>query len=400
MAHNKKKLVLIVADGLGVGAMEDCAQVRPQSLGANSFAHAVFHQQVDLKNLGALGMNLFLGKDIIPTFFGKTYVGKCALKHSGADSYEGHNEILGNKPKTPVNMGMRAMSQVVKKALTDAGYCVDEMDGSALMVNGGAVVADNMETDRGQVINITGAFDLLSFETILNIGRIVRGIVKNNRVIAFGGVNVSRQDLLDAMIADGAYSGIDTPKLKVYNDAYKVCHMGYGVDPKRQCHTILEGVGIPVYLLGKMADVIDGEVTYRKSLVQTHEILEEIVDITKKDHGFICATLQQTDLFGHVGDVKSYINVLAKLDAFIPKLLEELNEGDMLMIGGDHGNDPTMDFSAHTREYTPFIAHIKGHTAPSITEVGVRKTLSDMGATVCQYFNVSAPEWGDSIDLT
>lgn len=48
----------------------------------------------------------------------------------------------------------------------------------------------------------------------------------------------------------------------------------------------------------------------------------------------------------------------------------------------DHGNDPTIGHSHHTREVVPVLVYQQGMIA---TQLGVRTTLSDVGATVCEF---------------
>lgn len=59
----------------------------------------------------------------------------------------------------------------------------------------------------------------------------------------------------------------------------------------------------------------------------------------------------------------------------------------------DHGNDPTIGHSNHTREKVPILLY-----SPGIHNkyLGNRQTLADVGATVADYFNVSPPQNGQS----
>lgn len=393
-----KRALVLVADGFGVGAMDDCGQVRPSSLGSNSFLHVTNKEKKEFPNLKKLGMTEFLGLPEEETFPGVSGVGKCALYHYGADSYEGHNEIMGNKPKMPEHQTMALVGDKVEQALKNKGYDTYRVPGSTVIIVDHCVaVADNMETDHGQVINVTGCLDLAPFSKILDIGWIVRKVVKTNRVISFGGTKIREKNLVDAIIHRDGSCGIDTPQLNIYDDDYQVRHMGFGIDPDCQAQSILEKAGVPVYLLGKMADVIDGDVHYRKSLVHTDVILEEIKGLIKeREPGFISATCQQTDLAGHMGDSAAYAHVLQLIDDFLPELFELFDDGDMLIITGDHGNDPTCCGSAHSREYTPFLVYIKGQESGPIVRLGTRDTLADVAATVCSFYGADAPEFGQS----
>ncbi len=76
------------------------------------------------------------------------------------------------------------------------------------------------------------------------------------------------------------------------------------------------------------------------------------------------------------------------------KFLKKLREDDLLLITADHGNDPTYKGTDHTREYVPLFAYSKRFKIGR--DLGIRKTFSDIGATVADNFNVKMPEYGES----
>ena len=59
----------------------------------------------------------------------------------------------------------------------------------------------------------------------------------------------------------------------------------------------------------------------------------------------------------------------------------------------DHGNDPTIGHSNHTRERVPLLIYSPGITGEY---VGERDTMADVAATVGEYFNVESPQHGHS----
>ena len=61
-------------------------------------------------------------------------------------------------------------------------------------------------------------------------------------------------------------------------------------------------------------------------------------------------------LWGHRRNPKGYADELEKFDVNLGKVLEKLQEDDLLIITADHGNDPTFKGTDHTREKVPFIA--------------------------------------------
>lgn len=186
-----------------------------------------------------------------------------------------------------------------------------------------------------------------------------------------------------------------TPKLNIYNDDYIVRHLGYGVNPDGQISTILENAGIPVYLYGKIADVIQGEVTERNPVVPTRQVFARVTNRLKSlAHGFIAATVQETDLAGHEEDCSKYAEILRISDKGIQEVLSLLKEGDLFIITADHGNDPTIGHSRHTREQTPLL--IYQHGKPGGNCLGIRSTLADVAATIAEYFHVKPTESGTS----
>ncbi|MEF9968232.1 MAG: phosphopentomutase, partial [Longicatena sp.] len=80
-------------------------------------------------------------------------------------------------------------------------------------------------------------------------------------------------------------------------------------------------------------------------------------------------------------------------DEKLAKVIEQLRNDDMLVIMADHGNDPDIGHNRHTRENVPLL--IWNHEKKGLN-IGLRKTLSDVGATVCDFFNVNHPENGNS----
>lgn len=70
----------------------------------------------------------------------------------------------------------------------------------------------------------------------------------------------------------------------------------------------------------------------------------------------IFTNLVDTDmLYGHRNDAKGYGNALEEIDVYIGEMLKNLQDDDLLIITADHGCDPTVEGTDHTREYVPVI---------------------------------------------
>jgi phosphopentomutase len=393
------RFIVVVLDSFGVGTMEDVPAVRPRDIGANTCKHILeARPKLHLHTLEKLGLMNALGEEIGTMKFSPTALyGTSDLMHEGGDTFLGHQEIMGTLPKRPLIQAFNEVIDDVYHALIENGYEVKYVGEKVklLLVNNCITVGDNLETDLGQVYNVTGCLDFIDFAGITAIGKIVRSVVKVSRVIAFGGEGITIDHLLAAIgERNGRYIGVDAPKSGVYKKGYQVIHLGYGIDANVQVPTILGEQGIPVALIGKVADIVEN--TYGVSIpgVDSAWLFEQtIAQIKKLAHGFVCLNIQETDLAGHAENVDRYADRLAISDYYLGQLITELSEEDLLLVMADHGNDPTIGHSNHTREKVPLLIYKKGRPAKFI---GHRKTMSDVGATVADYFNAKSPQNGKS----
>jgi len=94
-------------------------------------------------------------------------------------------------------------------------------------------------------------------------------------------------------------------------------------------------------------------------------------------------------LYGHRKDVEGFARSLEEFDELLGKLLAQFTATDLLMITADHGCDPDPRWPTtdHSREYVPILAFSPGGNAGA--NLGVRKTLADMGQTVAENFGGS-----------
>ncbi len=394
------RFIVIVLDSYGVGYMDDVLEVRPRDFGANTCKHIIDKiPELKLENLEKLGLMNALGED-----YGKMKInpkavfGKSKLMHHGGDTFLGHQEIMGTRPVKPLIAPFSHYIDKVYDALIKEGYKVEKIGDKIqyLWVNDCVAVGDNLETDLGQVYNVTTTFQKISFEDELKIGEIVRKIVEVERVIVFGGTEATIESIKAAKEErEEKYVGINAPKSKVYEKGYMVRHLGYGINPETQVPTILGKENIPVILVGKVADIVLNEKGKSfLNLVDTSKIFDiTLSELDKIEKGFIAVNIQETDLAGHAENAERYAQILKLSDKYIGKIMEKLNEKDILIITADHGNDPTIGHSQHTRENVPILVYKKGLESVNI---GHRETMSDIGATVADYFKTKMPENGKS----
>lgn len=394
------KFIVIVLDGFGIGAMKDAATARPGDEKANTL-RSILRDQPDLKlpTLEKLGlMNAYGAESQHMKFSPDANFGKSELMHHGADTFMGHQEIMGTRPKMPEIVPFQEKVDAVAQQLRDHGHKVVIRERSGLryvVCDDYVTIADNLEADLGMCYNVTAPLDFIPFEKAHEIAELARQVVTVGRVIVFGGTGNTMEDLYAAEeIKQGKFIGIASAKSKSYEQGYQCLHLGYGVNKNVQAPTILTNAGIPVTLIGKVADIVANDGGKSISCVPTVECMELTIQAFRDmDRGFICTNVQETDLAGHSQDSAVYREKLEQADAGLAKLLPLLTEEDILLVQADHGNDPDIGHSKHTRENVPLLVYRKGLHG---VHLGVRSTMSDVGATACDFLGVKAPENGTS----
>jgi phosphopentomutase len=92
-------------------------------------------------------------------------------------------------------------------------------------------------------------------------------------------------------------------------------------------------------------------------------------------------------LYGHRNNVEGYAAALEQFDQWVPAFESAMRPDDLAIFTADHGCDPTVPGTDHTREYVPVLAF--GAQVRHGVSLGTRSTLSDIGQTVAANFGVS-----------
>ena len=388
-----KRAIILVLDALGIGAMEDVSRSRPRDSGANTLLHLLEwaeHERgrpLSLPSLARLGLGEVLEHPALPKDADSpgAVIGSAALGYPGADSYIAHQTMMGSD-MTGIGLELFSESErTVAESLTAEGHEVRRAlpDLPVLLVDECMVVGDNLEADPGLNYNVTGSLDLTDFDHILRVARIVRRLTPVSRVIAVGGVGLDASGLISKLRGgEGDVYGIDTPATGFYErEGLRVLHIGTDLDRSRQLPTLAARAGLPVTLVGKMADVIECPEAENLPCVPTEEVLATTLGaIREKPEGLIAVNVQEIDLAGHQQDPARCAHILALADRGVGRMVDVLVPDDLLIVLGDHGNDPTVGHPFHTREYVPILAYTpRFEGARQLRER--RATLGDVGAT-------------------
>ena len=155
--------------------------------------------------------------------------------------------------------------------------------------------------------------------------------------------------------------------------------------------------GLDVIAVGKISDIFAGKgVTEAVRTADNVEGIERTIEYTKKPfHGLCFVNLVDFDMkYGHRNDIDGYAKALTYFDSKLPEIMENLKDEDILMITADHGCDPSTPSTDHSREYTPLV--IYGKQLKNNVNLHVKKTFSDIGATIVEYLGLPLEIKGSS----
>jgi phosphopentomutase len=147
--------------------------------------------------------------------------------------------------------------------------------------------------------------------------------------------------------------------------------------------------GIPVYAVGKIEDIYAHRgITESDHTGNTETSQQAVLRYTRATtHGLIVANFIDFDMiYGHRRDPAGYAAALEQTDAFFAEYVNELDEGDLLIITADHGNDPTFKGTDHTREYVPLLVVEPGCT--QTRSLGLRHGYYDIAQSIATAFQL------------
>ena len=142
--------------------------------------------------------------------------------------------------------------------------------------------------------------------------------------------------------------------------------------------------GYAVKLIGKSTQFFSldhNEITgnNKGSFVKLQELIE------KKFTGVCIAEVGEIEQFGKARNPEGFGTELMRIDHELTKVIDKLQDDDLLIVTGNFGNDPTYPGEKHTREYVPLLV-----TSPQIKpniSLGDR-SFSDIGATILDNYDL------------
>ncbi|WP_341702227.1 phosphopentomutase [Ferrovibrio sp.] len=163
----------------------------------------------------------------------------------------------------------------------------------------------------------------------------------------------------------------------------------------------LAAAGHEVVSIGKIADIFAQRGLTRKVKAPDNMALfDAMLDEagTAPDGALVFVNFVDFDsLFGHRRDTAGYAAALEQFDRRMPEFEALLRPGDLALITADHGCDPTMPGSDHTREHVPMLWF--GPEVPACN-LGRRESFADMGQTLARHLGLSPLPAGEACTLS
>jgi phosphopentomutase len=373
-----RRAVVVVLDGLGVGALPDAPAFGDE--GSDTLGHVLASRPVHIPHLTALGLG-----NLSPSYDGARNPrpegawGKMAERSAGKDTAAGHWEMMGLLTERPFRTYPRGFPSEIVRAF-------EERIGRRVLGNtvaSGTEILKELGEEHlrtGRPILYTSAdsvFQVAAHEDVIPLEELYR-ICRIGYEIACQGHGVCR-------VIARPFLGRSPADFKRTTN-----RKDFPVPPHGE--TLLDrmaAAGHPVFAVGKIEDIftgrgISGAVHTRSDAEGIHRTLEAMADV---ERGLIFSNLVDFDsLYGHRNDLEGYARNLEALDVRLPALRSALRDDDLLILTGDHGCDPGDTSTDHTREYVPVLA--SGPRVKAGCALGTRASFADLGATLAENFGL------------
>lgn len=361
-----KRAIIIVIDSMGIGAMPDAPEYG-DVLECNTLRNvAKFNNGLNIPNLRKLGLaNLCEVEGNQPIDDFSAQIAVMQEKSKGKDTTTGHWEIAGLVLDEPFKTYPNGFPQeLIEKFIEETG-CKGIL--ANYPASGTKVIEDLHEehaktkypiiyTSADSVFQIAVDINVIPLETLYKWCEIARKLLDN-------GYAVSRVIARPYEIIDGKptriskyrrdYS-VEPPKPTLLNEILETDGQVVGIG-KIEDIFVKSGVSHAIHT-GSNKEGLDLTLSAIKNELDLSKI--QIKEINKPNKSLIFTNLVDTDmLYGHRNDAVGYGKAIEEIDTYIPKFIENMTDDDLLIITADHGCDPTVKGTDHTREQVPLLCY-------------------------------------------
>ncbi len=390
-----RRVCVLLMDSFGIGASLDAERYQDQ--GANTFGHIVMacrdgrlgRGELMLPNLARLGLYhaaiASCGEplvDLSALAEPKAHYGYAVEQSYGKDTPSGHWELAGVPvlfdwgyfPDVPHCFPEALINELIKQAHLPGVLGEKHASGTDIIQEFG-----QQHCQTGRPIVYTSAdsvFQIAAHEETFGLNRL------------YDLCEIARE-LVDAYqigrVIARPFTGEPGHFKRTAN------RRDYSIPPpQKTLLDYLKEAGREVIAVGKVSDIFAHQgVTQSHKADGNDALFEKTIEIMKEaPSGSLVFTnfVDFDSAYGHRRDVFGYANALEAFDAYIPELEKILRAGDRVLIAADHGCDPTLSGSDHTREHIPVLMFgpgVNGHF------IGRRETFADVGQTIAEYLGLS-----------
>lgn len=374
------KVIVLVLDGTGVGALPDADRYGDE--GSNTLAHlAEAVGGINLPNLERLGLGEIAAvKGLQPTSTPAAAWGKMAERSPGKDTTTGHWELAGlildrsfpvypgGFPAEVIASFERKIERQVLGNKAASGTLIIEELGAEHLKTGRPIVY----TSADSVFQIAAHEETVPVEQLYWMCRAAREILTGEHAVA--------------RVIARPFTGTPgefrrTPR-----------RHDFSLPPPQA--TVLDALtdrGFVVVGIGKIHDIFAGRGITRSipALDNADNFRKTVEAVREMAPGLVFTNLVDFDtLYGHRNDPRGFARALEEFDGVLPELLDVTPEEALLIITADHGCDPTTASTDHSREYVPLL--VWGPWLKRGVPLGTRATFADVGATIAAVFGF---EW-------
>lgn len=346
-----KKIILIVADSLGIGGAKDAKQYGDEN--TNTLGNIVKHYpDIKMPNLEKLGIRHFIGDKVSP----KACLARLTEISVGKDTLTGHFEMMGLKVDKPF------------PSFTDTGFPKELID--ALENFSGRKVIGNISASGTEIIKDLGMEQLETGALIVYTSAdSVLQIAANEEIIPLDElykiceyarkITIENPEWMVGRIIARPFVGKTKETFKRTTNRHD-----YALKPfSKTCLNVLSENGFDTIAVGKINDIFDGYgITDFVRTTSNEDGMDKTIEFAKTDFNGLCfVNLVDFDaLYGHRRDVLGYKQAIERFDEKLGILLDQIDSDTLVMVTADHGNDPTHTGTDHTREDVPLICYYKG----------------------------------------
>lgn len=385
-----KKIFVIVADSLGVGALDDAHLYN--DVGANTLEHIANNiDNFHLPQLESFGIGHLIKSQAIKAIDKpKAVVTKLKELSVGKDTLTGHFELMGLKVEKPF------------PSFTDTGFpkeLIEALEHYSKRKVIGNISASGTEIikDLGEEQIKTGALIVYtSADSVLQIAanEEVIPLEELYDVCAYARkITLARPEWMVGRIIARPFIGQTANSFRRTTNRHDYAIKPFG----KTVLDSLKAANLSVIAVGKINDIFDGEgITQSFPTKSNKNGMDITTNLLKRDFtGLVFVNLVDFDaLYGHRRDVEGYGNALMSFDQDLQNFTKQMEDDTLLMVVADHGNDPTHTGTDHTREYVPLLIYankVDGKVLPPQT------SFATVGCTIAENFKVQKPIIGTSL---